>query len=354
MDYVRRSIDELRGAPQSESCVRELDDVLRLFVDYPAYEAAFQKPDAEAACAATPSGGVDQEETGDLGCDQVDAQGISGCDQLDVHLQKFSTKPAHLLANFLFDVMAGSLDDTIKAALHGQGARQNNLKEIDFAGKDNMEALRDWKRALGVYKTIVSATAPSTSHPASSAATSGGEDTEELKKHEERKSLVVVGHSHGSAGSETPSSSQGNMQWVERYFPDFDGRVGEDLVIIKGGVDLFVAAISSRKVFQNINAFKKARVLEEHVDKLRANSKGLWVFSYKHMVIDLQLGSPSILAGTEAGRALKRGRSTKSRHGKGEKCCCVLAFARPFAPATGVGRIDLSDGCDSRGCNSRS
>ena len=225
MDYVRRSIDELRGAPQSESCVRELDDVLRLFLDYPAYEAAFQKPDAEAACAATPSGGVDQEETGDLGCDQVDAQGISGCDQLDVHLQKFSTKPAHMLANFLFDVMAGSLDDTIKAALHGQGARQNNLKEIDFAGKDNMEALRDWKRALGVYKTIASATAPSTSHPASSAATSGGEDTEELKKHEERKSLVVVGHSHGSAGSETPSS-QGNMQWVERYFPDFDGRVG--------------------------------------------------------------------------------------------------------------------------------
>ena len=138
------------------------------------------------------------------------------------------------------------------------------------------------------------------------------------------------------------ASSQGNMQWVERYFPDFDDRVGEDLVIIKGGVDLFVAAISSRKVFQNINAFKKARVLEEHVDKLRANSKGPWVFSYKHMVIDLQLGSPSILAGTEAGRALKRGRSTKSRHGKGEKCCCVLAFARPFAPATGVGRIDLS------------
>ena len=150
------------------------------------------------------------------------------------------------------------------------------------------------------------------------------------------------------------ASSQGNMQWVERYFPDFDDRVGEDLVIIKGGVDLFEAAISSRKVFQNINAFKKARVLEEHVDKLRANSKGPWVFSYKHMVIDLQLGSPSILAGTEAGRALKRGRSTKRRHGKGEKCCCVLAFARPFAPATGVGRIDLSDGCDSRGCNSRS
>ena len=150
------------------------------------------------------------------------------------------------------------------------------------------------------------------------------------------------------------ASSQGNMQWVERYFPDFDDRVGEDLVIIKGGVDLFVAAISSRKVFQNINAFKKARVLEEHVDKLRANSKGPWVFSYKHMVIDLQLQASSILAGTEAGRALKRGRSTKRRHGKGEKCCCVLAFARPFAPATGVGRIDLSDGCDSRGCNSRS
>ena len=42
------------------------------------------------------------------------------------------------------------------------------------------------------------------------------------------------------------------MQWVERYFPDFDGLSWEDLVIIKGGVDLFEAAISSRKVFQNI------------------------------------------------------------------------------------------------------
>ena len=216
MDYVRRSIDDLRGTPQSESCVKELDDVMRLFADYPAYEAAFQKPDAEGACAATPSGS--QEETGDLSCDQLDAQGISGCDQLDVHLRKFHTKPAHMLANLLFDVMAGSLDDTIKAALHSQGVRQNNLKEIDFAAKDNMEALRDWKRELGVYKTIVSAKAPSISPPTSSAATPGVEDAEELKKQEERrevwtraqakrKSLVVVGH-----------GKMANKQMVQQFY----------------------------------------------------------------------------------------------------------------------------------------
>ena len=194
MEYVRRNIDELRGVPQSESCVKELDGVMKLFVGYPAYDAAFQKPGAEEACAATPDESVDLAETGH-----------GGCDQLDVHLQKFASKPAHVLANFLFDVMAGCLDGTLKAALHGQNACQNNLKDFDFSGKDGMEALRDWKRTLVVYKTIVSVQPSSSSHPTLSAATSGGDGAEEMEKLEERKdvwmraqskrkSLVVVGH----------------------------------------------------------------------------------------------------------------------------------------------------------------
>ena len=131
--------------------------------------------------------------------------------------------------------------------------------------------------------------------------------------------------------------SEGQMRWVERCYPDLDDRMREDMIRVKGGVDMFVATISSRKVWLNINAFRKARMLNEYVESVRVKSKDSWVFSYKHMVIDLQLADPGILAGTEAGRILNRCR--RRRYGEGKKCCCVLAFARPLA--RGVGRIDL-------------
>ena len=72
MEYVRRNIDELRGVPQSESCVKELDDVLQSFKDYLACDVAFQRPRVEDVCASTPDESVGVQETGDSGCDQLD------------------------------------------------------------------------------------------------------------------------------------------------------------------------------------------------------------------------------------------------------------------------------------------
>ena len=134
------------------------------------------------------------------------------------------------------------------------------------------------------------------------------------------------------------------MHWVERCYPDVDGRMRKDLMRVNGGVDLFLAAMSTRKVWTNNIAFKRARVWREHVEFMRATRActSSRVISYKHMVIDLRLQASSILAGTEEGRilnSLNRGRS-KSRYGKGKTCCCVLAFAVPLTQ--GVGRIDLS------------
>ena len=192
LGHVRRAIAGLRGVVDAAPLVAEMDDLLQHFVDYDAFERAFQKG-PKGGSAATPLSETAVE-------DDADTSSADGSDQLDVLLQKYKSKPTHLLANFLFDLMSGTLDDKLRAAVKGE----YNLTDVDLSSKDGLDALREWKRALALYQSIVPVESPKPDAPGPGAATPG-RDAAALEKAAERsavwqraqakrKSLVVVGH----------------------------------------------------------------------------------------------------------------------------------------------------------------
>ena len=105
-----------------------------------------------------------------------------------------------MVANFLFDLLSGVMDEKVKAACEGC---KDNLRDIDYASKNGMEALRDIKRALSVYKTVVPAALPGApTTPGPGAATPGTDadaasrewDTVWQRATAKRKAMAVVGH----------------------------------------------------------------------------------------------------------------------------------------------------------------
>ena len=186
--HVAAIVEDVRGLEDAGPLMNEFDDVMQNFVDYPKFERAFKNS------ADTPVAAVQEE--GDHLPESTDA-----CDQLDELLQKYQCKPTSMVANFLFDLLSGVLDDRVKAACEGC---KDNLRDIDYASKPGMEALRDLKRALGVYKTVVPASLPgAATTPGPSAATPGrSADADAVSERDavwqrataKRKAMAVVGH----------------------------------------------------------------------------------------------------------------------------------------------------------------
>ena len=201
LGFVLDSMKSLREVDDAAPLVAEMDDLLQFFSDYPAFEHAFQKKkcQGDASTLAAPPvqkvtmQGSDEEADG--------STSENGSDQLEWLLQKYKSKPTHLLGNLLFDLLSGTVDDKLKKAIAGV----YNLAGFDFASKDGMDALRDWTRALTLYQTIVPVQqTKKMDAPGLSTATSGLTDAEALEKSAERnrvwlraqakrKYLVTVG-----------------------------------------------------------------------------------------------------------------------------------------------------------------
>ena len=191
-NHVASMLEDVRGVADAGPLMQELDEVMQYFVDYPSFEKAFKNS------AATPVATGDEE-----GCDNAPAESEDvqdAGDQLDELLQKYNCKPTPMVANFLFDLLSGVMDEKVKAACEGC---KDNLRDIDYASKNGMEALRDIKRALSVYKTVVPATLPGAPTTPGPGAATPGTDADAASRERDavwqratakRKAMAVVGH----------------------------------------------------------------------------------------------------------------------------------------------------------------
>ena len=201
LGFVLDSMKSLREVDDAAPLVAEMDDLLQFFSDYPAFEHAFQKKKCQGD-ASTLAAPLVQQVTMQGSDEEADGSNSeNGSNQLEWVLEKYKSKPTHLLGNLLFDLLSGTVDDKLKKAIAGV----YNLAGFDFASKDGMDALRDWKRALTMYQTIVPVLqTKKMDAPGLSTATSELNDAEALEKSAERtrvwlraqakrKSLVSVG-----------------------------------------------------------------------------------------------------------------------------------------------------------------
>ena len=127
--WLSSFVEDLRSAEVAPSILTELDIVLPYFQSPDAYEAQFQ--------AGTATSGDDQE--------------VDQTDSLEKAKNKFTNKLTHMILDFGYDLLAGSLDDALRKGL----TNKNSLNDISWAQLADMAALREITRALNLHQSVV-------------------------------------------------------------------------------------------------------------------------------------------------------------------------------------------------------